>query len=234
MVDERKKDRLNKAYAMVANVSLAGCALLGCGSAKPPVHAQRANVTVHSEETRGPVEGASIRVNGQAVGATSAEGLVELNVSGIAGDKFHVELACPEGYRPPTPDSQDVFVTPTLNGPPPRIVFHCESATRKAIVNVRAEKGPNLPVRYLGREIGRTDANGSARVTIDTAPGDTFELVLDTAGSKTLHPQSPALSFRVDNKASVFTFAQKFTTEKPKVKAKAKAAVATNLNAQNP
>ena len=215
---------------MVANVAIASCALVACGSVKPAVHAQRANVTVQSEETRGPVEGASIRVNGQAVGATSAQGLVELNVSGIAGDKFHVELACPEGYRPPTPDSQDVFVTPTLGGPPPQLMFHCESATRKAIVNVRADNGPNLPVRYLGREIGRTDDKGAARVSIDTAPGDTFELVLDTSASKTLHPQSPALSFRVDNRASVFTFAQKFTAEKPKVKGKFKPPVPTNLN----
>ena len=225
---------MRKAYAMVANVSFAGFALItGCGSVKPAVYAQRANVTVHSEETRGPVEGASIRVNGQAVGATSSEGLVELSVSGIAGDKFHVELACPEGYQPPTPDSQDVFVTPTLRGAPPQLVFHCESATRKAVVNVRADNGPNLPVRYLGREIGRTDARGTAMVTIDTAPGDTFELVLDTTGSKTLHPQSPALSFRVDNKASTFVFAQKFTTEKAKVRARVKPSVPTNINAAN-
>lgn len=224
---------MKKAYAMVANVVFAGSALMACGSVKQPVHPQRADVTVRSEETRGPVEGASIRVNGQSVGATSAAGSVELNVAGIAGEKFHVELACPEGYRPPTPDSQDLFVTPTLGGPPPRLVFHCESATRKAVINVRAEKGPNLPVRYLGREIGRTDGSGNAKVIIDTTPGDSFELVLDTTGSKTLHPQSPALSFRVDDKPSNFVFAQKFTTEKPKVKARAKVAVPQNLNPAN-
>ena len=181
---------------MVANVAFAGSLLMGCGSARPAVHAQRADVTVHNEETRGPVQGASIRVNGQAAGATRADGHVELNVSGIAGDKFHVELACPEGYRPPTPDSQDVFVIPSLSGPPPQLVFHCVSSTRKAVVNVRAEKGPNLPVRYLGREVGRTDASGTAWVTIETTPGDSFELVLDTTSAKTLHPQSPALLSR--------------------------------------
>lgn len=221
---------MNRAPAMVVGFALTSLALVACGSVKPPVYAQRANVTVHSEETRGPVEGASVKVNGQAVGATSADGLMLLNVSGIAGDRFHVELACPEGYRPPTPDSQDIFVTPTLGGAPPQIVFHCESATRKAIINVKAENGPNLPVRYLGREIGRTDAHGDARVVIDTAPGDSFELVLDTAAAEKLHPQSPALSFRIEDKASVFTFAQKFTVEKVKPKAKVKPRVPTNIN----
>ena len=208
---------MNKAFRVLVGLTLTSSSLLACGSVKPPVYAQRANVTVHSEESRGPIEGASVKVNGQTVGSTSADGLVLLNVSGIAGDRFHVELACPEGFRPPTPDSQDVFVTPTLGGAPPQILFHCESATRKAIVNVKADAGPNLPVRYLGREIGRTDAKGDARVVIDTSPGDSFELVLDTSDQKTLHPQSPALSFRVEeSKASVFAFNQKFTTEKPK------------------
>ena len=220
---------MKKANAMVASVMFAGCALVACGSAQPPVHSQRANVTVHSEETRGPVAGASIRVNGQPGGSTSSEGLVELKVNGIAGDKFHVELVCPEGYRPPTPDAQDIFVTPTLGGPPPQLVFHCESATRKATVNVHADNGPNLPVRYLGREIGRTDSHGLAKVTIDTAPGDSFELVLDTSAAKTLHPQSPALSFRVDDKTSVFAFAQNFTVDKPRAKARSKPTVPKQL-----
>jgi hypothetical protein len=209
---------------------LTGCVLTACVAVKPPQYAQRANITVRSEETRGPVQGASIRVNGQSVGATTSEGIVEVRVSGIAGEKFHVELACPEGYKPPTPDSEDIFVTPTLNGPPPQLLFHCESATRKVVVDVRAENGPRLPVRYLGREIGVTDAHGTARVTVDSAPGDTFELVLDTTGAKTLHPQSPALSFRVGSSSSAFVFAQKFTMEKPKLKAKPKPSVPTNLN----
>ena len=216
---------------MLVGLTLTSTSLLACGSVKAPVYAQRANVTVHSQESRGPIEGASVKVNGQTVGTTSADGLVLLNVSGIAGDRFHVELACPEGFRPPTPDSQDVFVTPTLSGAPPQIVFHCESSTRKAVINVKAEAGPNLPVRYLGREIGRTNALGDARVVIDTSPGDSFELVLDTSDQKTLHPQSPALSFRVEEaKASVFSFNQRFTVDKPKAKAKFKASVAKDLN----
>lgn len=218
-------------HAVIAS-SLA-TALVACASVKPPVYAQRAEVTVQSRETGGPVEGAAVRVNGQPAGATSPTGLAEVSVSGRAGDRFNVDLTCPEGYRPPTPDSQDVFVTPTLRGPPPQLVFHCEAATRKAVIDVRAENGPGLPVRYLGREIGRTDAQGAARVSVETAPGDSFELVLDTSGAKTLHPQSPSLSFRVDAKSTNFTFAQKFTAEKPKPKAKFRPPVPTNLNASN-
>jgi len=219
---------MRRSHAVIAS-SLA-TALVACASVKPPVYAQRAEVTVQSRDTGRPVEGASVRVNGQPAAATSADGRADVSVSGRAGDKFNVDLSCPEGYRPPTPDSQDVFVTPTLRGPPPQLVFHCESATRKAVIDVRAENGPGLPVRYLGREIGRTDAQGAARVSVDTAPGDSFELVLDTTGAKTLHPQSPSLSFRVDSTATNFTFAQKFTVEKPKPKARFKPNVPQNIN----
>lgn len=218
---------------VVASLALV-TTVAACASVKPPMYAQRAEISVQSHDTGGPVEGATVRVNGQSAGATSSDGRAEVSVSGQAGDKFNVDLTCPDGFRPSIPDSQDVFVTPTLQGPPPKLVFRCEASMRKALIDVRAENGPNLPVRYLGREIGRTDAQGLARVAVETAPGDSFELLLDTTAAKTLHPQSPTLSFTVaPGKPASFVFAQKFTAEKPKLKPRVKRSLPTNISPSN-
>ena len=59
---------------------------------------------------------------------------------------------------------------------------------RRVVVAVRAENGPNLPVTYLGRAVGRTDASGAAHVLLAMHPGDQFSLGLDTSGNKRIPP----------------------------------------------
>jgi hypothetical protein len=194
---------------------LAALALAGCGSAKPPIHSQSAEIRVENDASH-PVEGASVLVNGEAVGSTRPDGRAEVKVRGIAGDHFRINLNCPDGYRPATPDTHDIYVTPSLSGPAPELYFRCESTVRKAIIAVRAENGADLPVRYLGREVGHTDDHGAATVMIEGEEGETFELVLDTSRSARLHPQNPALTFQMGTKDESYVFDQKFITEKAK------------------
>jgi hypothetical protein len=192
-----------------------GSMVTACGPSKPPIHSQRADVKVENDSNK-PVVGASVLINGEAVGATRDDGRAELHVRGIAGDKFRVNFTCPEGYRPQMPDTHEIFVTPGLLGAAPELHFRCEATQRKAIVAVRAENGRNLPVRILGREVGRTDDNGAATIVVEAQEGEPFELVLDTSSTRLLHPQNPALTFHMGPKDSSFVFTQKFTIEKPK------------------
>src|SRR5690606_1663539 len=137
-------------------------------SAKPRVFGQQAMVQHVSEEAK-PIPDASVFVNGELVVKTGAEGAARVYVQGHAGDRFQLATTCPEGFRP-TPGSaeQDVFVAPNIaSSAPPQFVFRCESTARKATITVRAENGPDLPIRYLGREVGRTDARGAATVVLE-------------------------------------------------------------------
>lgn len=196
------------AFAVVATVA-------ACGSSKPPVHSQRAQIRVENDAQK-PVEGASILVNGEAVAATQKDGKVDVQVAGVAGDRFRINLGCPEGHRAAMPDTHEIFVTPGLLGAAPELYFRCEAIARKAVIAVRAENGKNLPVRLLGREVGRTDDTGVATVVVEAQENEPFELVLDTSSAKLLHPQNPALTFRMGPKDASFVFDQKFTVEKPK------------------
>jgi hypothetical protein len=211
------KDALDYVIAAsrVPVLVLVASTIVACGSAKPPVHSQAAQIRVENDASK-PVEGASVLVNGEAVGATRNDGRTEVQVRGIAGDRFRINLNCPDGYRPATPDVHEIYVTPSLSGPAPELFFRCESTVRKAIIAVRAENGAGLPIRYLGREVGKTDDHGAATVIIQGTEGEPFELVIDTSKAPKLHPQNPALTYRMGPKDDSFVFDQKFIVEKPK------------------
>ena len=83
---------------------------------------------------------------------------------------------------------------------------------------MRADGGPNLPVKHLGREVARTDASGAAHVMLKLKPDESFDLVLGTSekAAERLRPQNPFATFIVKDRDEVFTFDQKFEQEKRK------------------
>lgn len=186
--------------------------VLSCAAPQRPVHEQTADVRVEKDDL-GPIEGASVLVDGHVVARTN-NGHAQVRLRGAAGDRFAVTTTCPEGTRG-SEDGQEVFVTP---GVAPKLVFRCEQVSRSALVVVRAENGANLPVRLLGREVGRTDASGAATILVNADEGESFELVLDTTSAPKLHPQSPALTFRATERDQTFVFDQKFRKDKPLVR----------------
>lgn len=190
----------------------------GCSQAPPKMHAQSAIVRVE-DEGKQPIAGAKVLVGGVEYGHTNARGRAGVVVKGTPGDRFPVTLACPAGRKAATPSTHELSVVPTADAGAtrPQLVFTCASVTRRAMVAVRAENGPGLPVMHLGREVGRTDESGAATVFVDADADAGFELVLDTASAPHLHPQSPALSFRPTASNAVFVFDQKFTVDKPKI-----------------
>jgi hypothetical protein len=208
----------------VASVLAVPCLACGCAAVQPRVFTQPVKVHVESG-ARAPISGASVFVNGELAVKTTPEGLANVSVNGVAGDKFRLSAGCPDGFRSVGPEvQQDIYVTPGIWGGTPELIFRCELTRRRATVVVRAENGSNLPIRHLGREVGRTDPRGAATVYVEAEQGDSFEIVLDTSNAKNLHPQNPAITFQVKESKESFVFDQKFTVEKTiKVRAKAPA-----------
>jgi hypothetical protein len=94
----------------------------------------------------------------------------------------------------------------------------CPPLTRNLVLAVRASNGPNLPVRYLGKEIARTDSAGAAHALLKVSPGDTLTLTLDTSENAALMPQQPELKVTVPERDDIVVFDQTFTRPKPKIK----------------
>ena len=80
----------------------------------------------------------------------------------------------------------------------------------------RADGASDMPVTLLGREIARTDNSGAAHLVLTLEPGEQFDLMLDTSDQRfeDLRPQNPVASFGVGHKDDIFTFDQKFDSEK--------------------
>ncbi|MDB5219916.1 MAG: hypothetical protein JWO86_7843, partial [Myxococcaceae bacterium] len=101
----------------------------------------------------------------------------------------------------------------------PSFAARCAPLTRTVVVGIRAENGPNVPVTYLGKEVGRTDAWGAAHVVLSVKANEQIALVLDTksGGDKApkLRPESPSLTFVAKDKDDFVTLEQKFEVEKP-------------------
>jgi hypothetical protein len=81
---------------------------------------------------------------------------------------------------------------------------------RHLVVAVRAENGPNLPVKILDRIVGRTDANGAFTYALPLRPGDGVDLMLDTTGIDRITPKNPSTSIVMKPYDDVVTFDQKF------------------------
>lgn len=194
-------------------------ALCGCGGEqqqKPPVEVL---VKVTGDPGR-PLKGANVLFSGKTIATTDAEGSAKLTLSGNEGDNYDVTVKCPVGFQSPTkPISITLhrFAEPSKT---PEYEASCPPTTRTIVVAVRAENGANLPVLYLGRVIGRTDASGAATVLLENLDADSqFELTLDTSekGNEVLKPQNPTSTFTIKRSDDVFTFDVKFVVEKKAV-----------------
>jgi hypothetical protein len=194
-------------------VALVSAAIGACAPAAPRVFTQDAVVRVESDGA--PVPGAEVLSSGKILSKTPDDGRVQLRMSGHDGDVFHVDVACPAGFRPSGSHEFDLLVRRSEDGRTPELTVRCLRLTRRALVAVRANNGGDLPVMFLGREVARTDSAGAATIVMDVSPGEDVELVLDTKGKKKMHPQNPVLSFRATEKDDVFVVDQTFTVDKP-------------------
>jgi hypothetical protein len=195
-------------------------ALIAVGCTAPPPPPLEVAVYVRSDPGK-PLPEAQVQYSGQTIATTDASGIAKLTLHGTEGESFDVMIACPAGFQSPSQPVPIVLRRLADPGKVPQYDVRCPPTTRAAVIAVRADKGANLPVLYLGREIGRTDANGVATVLLHVRPQEAFDLMLATSGTgdaraEALRPQNPVATFTVKDQDDLFMFEPRFTVEAKK------------------
>lgn len=205
--------------------SLTAVTALACEEPPPPPVFP---ITFVAESDPGiPLAGVTLTVAGAPPALTGADGTVRVELSGEEGTSVPVSATCPEGYRDAPALSPIVLRTTVGVGgaPPPgfRVSVSCLPATRQGVVVIRAggtgaATRAGLPVMIEGREVARTDASGVAHVSLNMAPGQSFQVLLATATvSPMLRPQDPRLTFVFPDANEIFAFDENFDEEAPPV-----------------
>lgn len=176
-----------------AIVLLAVLLVSGCKTKPVPTLPK---ISIRASTTRGaPVTGAEVMMAGVVLARSDAAGAAKVDVGGSEGDTFELQVRCPSPLK--SPAAPLVIRRLEIAGGDVEHAVKCEETRRTLVVVVRAEGGPDLPILYLGKEIGRTDASGAAHVRLDTDIKDRVELILGTDGAQMAgaHPQNPSATF---------------------------------------
>lgn len=198
---------------------LAALSAAGCRETHQDLGAD-VTMAVDLDVTSDPGKGtpnAEIQSAGHLLSTTDASGHAHLNLQGMEGDVVGLTVKCPAGFESPASPLTVTVHRATGDTRAPHFDARCAPTLRTVVVGVRTERGPNLPVLYLGREVGRTDASGAALVALSVKPGEHVTLTLDTTptgpGSR-LVPAQPSLTFVARDVDDFVTLDQKFDVEK--------------------
>jgi len=185
-----------------------------------PANGYELVVHVESDPSR-PLAGARVLHGGRELGVSSADGRIAVHATGSEGEHLAFEVTCPAGFRAPEA-ALDVTLRRALgNSGRPEYFVACPPLTRKLVVAARLEHGENLPIRYLGRELARTDSDGIAHLLLEAEKDKTVELTVDTSEQPQLRPKSPTARFRIGDRDDVVVLAQTFQSPpKPVVHAR--------------
>ncbi|MBS2015312.1 MAG: hypothetical protein JST00_20665 [Deltaproteobacteria bacterium] len=181
-----------------------------CKNPPPPP----TKIAVRVTTTRGaPVEGAEIVLGATVLARSDARGAATVDVAGREGDSFELETRCPAPLK--APKAPLVVRRLTIGGGDVEHAVRCEETRRTLAIVVRAEGGPDLPILYLGKEIGRTDASGAAHVKLELDVRDRVELTLDTHAESMAdaHPKNPSFVFEPAESDEVKELAVTFTRD---------------------
>lgn len=190
--------------------------LAGCNLLRPPPAPSFALAIVVDGDPGEALEGATVTYKGKTVGVTDKTGKVQIRLKGPEGQVFALGVQCPEGHQSPTEPVAVTLRRIAERDATPEYKVSCPRAMRKVVVAVRAERGADLPVVYLGKELTRTDQSGAAHIVLDVPPNQAFQLKLNTDSNSRLLPQNPTTTFEVKDADEVFVFDPQFKLEKPK------------------
>jgi hypothetical protein len=194
--------------------------LAGCKASASPKYEFLVRV---ESDPNVPLAGAQLARHGQPLGTSDKKGLIALSIAGVPGETVELDTTCPKGHRAPERPLAITLRALAEEGKRPEYRVSCAPLVRTLVVAVRAENGPHLPVKYLGKEIARTDDAGAAHALLHVSPGDTLTITLDTSGAEAEHllPKNPELRLTAQERDDVVLFDQTFTREherKPKTK----------------
>ncbi|HEY1955880.1 MAG TPA: hypothetical protein VGH28_09705 [Polyangiaceae bacterium] len=193
--------------------------ITACGKLEePPPPPFMVSVVVEADQDV-PIPGAVVQRNNAEIGKTDVKGKAILTFSGEEGDQIDVWVKCPDGFDSPT---KPVTVALRRLGDPTKLAEYpvkCPPAEREVVVALLADNGPNLPVKYLGRDVARTDASGAATFMLKGKPGDHLDFLIDTSAKENekLRPQNPSVSVMVDNKDGFYSLDQPFQVQKARI-----------------
>lgn len=198
-------------------LSIVTCsAVAGC-QGPPPEGPAPFEIVMKVESDPGfPIPGAAIVRGGKDIIATGLDGRAMLTLSGKEGDAYDFTVRCPADFTSPSKTVSVYLHRLSDKTKVPEYNALCPPTTRKLVVSIRAENGPNLPVLYLGKPVARTDSSGVAHILLTMKPGDQFELQLDTSekGNERLRPKMPTGTFAMRQRDDLQSFDQKFFLEK--------------------
>lgn len=199
---------------------LAALSVASCAKPVPESGSYRLSVQVTSDPGR-PLPGVPVAYLGQTVGRTDAQGIAGLSVRGSEGEHVALTVSCPDGFHAPAKTVDVVLHHWSEAGRKPEYEFQCSPLNRTVVVIVRADRGPNLPVLYLGREITRTDESGAAHALLSVPASDDLEITLSTTepGSERLRPQNPTMKFTAADPEPLKLYSVKFSLEPEKRRA---------------
>lgn len=207
-----------KAVRLATAFATLGVGLATMSGCKPPPPPPPMTVLVRViDESKLPVHNAEIAADSRVLTSTNPEGRAQITVSGREGATYFIDVRCPEGYRSP---NAPLEIRRLDNGAsaPPEYVTRCSRMRHRLIVDIKtANAGGSVPIRYLGKQLTRTDSEGKARVVLEGDVLERIDLTLDTSDPAfaKIHPQSPVASFEIPNHDGETTFEVKFTADKP-------------------
>jgi len=183
------------------------------GCTEPPPPSYQAGIRVESDPGQ-PLSGAHVSISGTPLGSSDERGSLLVSLTGSPGDVVALDVTCPDGHRAPEQPLSVALRQVAQDGRRPEFRVRCQPLTRTLMVAVRAPNTQNMPLRYLGREIARTDATGTAHALLRVAPGETVTVSLDTSSHEILLPQNPQRTLTMPERDEVVLFDQVFN--KPK------------------
>lgn len=197
-------------------------AVVGASSSCAPPPPPPYSVIIHVDSDPGlPLPGAVIARNGKDLAKTGPDGNATITMSGNDGETSDFAIHCPADFTSPTAPISVTIRRLSSTGRAPEYTASCPPNVRHVVVAVRADGGPNLPILYLGKAVGKTDSAGAAHLLLAMRPGDQFELALDTSAIERLLPPNPSRVFVVKDADDMQEFDQKFALRplppKPKV-----------------
>ena len=202
-------------------------ALITGGGCYEPVLAGEFQVVISSHSDRGDaLADVEIWGEGALLGTTGASGGLAVTISAMEGTAFSLQAVCPRGYRSPDrPTDLLLRGYRSLSGSgsgsgsspgraePLEVRFLCRPAIRAAAVVIRARGQGDLPVKWHGREVARTDAHGVAHLLLQVPPNSIFTVGLDTSARPRLEPQNVLFTFTIGDQDDIFMVDQPFAEQ---------------------
>ena len=155
-------------------IALASILGSGCGNldAKPPAPFQ-VRIRVVGDANR-PVSGATILRDTKELGATQADGGALVSLNGTEGESVDLTIRCPLTFDSPKRPVSVTLVRFVDISKVPEYQATCTALERRVVVAVRAINGANLPVKFLGNTVARTDQAGAAHFELPVRPDDSI------------------------------------------------------------